>query len=670
MTAAPAIERLGVPAFNWWNEALHGMRHGQATVFPQVIALAATFDEKLIREVAVAISDEARAKFNRAERTGGAEHHGLSLFAPNVNIFRDPRWGRGQETFGEDPLLTSRLAVAYIGGMQGDDPHYLKTLATVKHFAVHSGPESERHQFDARPSPHDLADTYLPQFEAAVREGHVAAVMAAYNRVDGEAAAASPMLLEKILRQKWGFDGYVVGDCGAVDDIYRRHHLEPSLEAAAAAALRAGTDLDCGSAFASLALAREHGLIEGADLDRALTRLFTARFRLGLLDPPDLIPWSNLSPATIESPAHLALAREAAARGIVLLKNSADILPLSPTVKHLAVVGPTAYDSQVLLGTYHGEPSHPVMLVDGIKEAARARGVAISYAHGVALAAAHAAPADLAEAVKVANRSDVTVAVLGLDPRLEDEEGESRLNRKGDRSEIGLPTGQDELLHALVATGKPVVVVLTGGSALAVPWAAEHAAALLYAWYPGTEGGNAVASVLFGDTNPGARLPITIYRSVADLPPFRDYSMRGRTYRYFEGNPLYPFGFGLSYTTFRYSDLQMNDDAIAVQVENMGQRAGDEVIQVYLLPRDQPSYAPHRWLAAFARVGLAPGERRSVRLALSPFALSTVDSKGDRHPLAGEIDVAVGGSQPDPSGRYPDDRHGLTASIHLQAQER
>jgi beta-glucosidase len=669
MTSAPAIPRLGVPAYDWWSEALHGVaRAGRATVFPQAIALAATFDESLVRRVAEAISDEARAKFNLAQRRGErGRYHGLTFFSPNLNIFRDPRWGRGQETYGEDPLLTARLGVAFITGMQGDDPRWLKTVATAKHFAVHSGPEADRHAFDARPSDHDLFDTYLPQFESAVREGRVASVMAAYNRLDGQPSVASPRLLDEILRKAWGFPGYVVGDCGAVDDVFAHHHAEPSLEAAAAAALRAGTDLDCGRAYAALGPALARGLASEADLDRALGRLFTARFRLGLFDRADATPWSSLGEETVDSAANRQLAREAAARAVVLLENRNATLPLGPAVRRIAVVGPTADDEEALLANYHGTPSHAVTLFEGIRAAGRARGVSVRYARGATLAGSGRSTAQLQEAVAVARRSDLVVAVLGLDPRLEGEEQDSALNPAGDRRDLHLPGSQERLLEALVATGKPVVVVLTGGGALAVPFAAAHAAALLDAWYPGEEGGNAVADVLWGAVNPAGRLPVTFYRSIADLPPFADYAMRGRTYRYLTAAPLYRFGDGLSYTTFRYANLAVAADAktITVEVQNTGPRAGDEVVQVYLLPHDPPGYAPRRWLAAFARVSLAAGERRTVSLAPPPDALTLVNERGVRQPLGGVVDVAVGGAQPDRDGRYPDGARGVTASVRL-----
>ena len=668
MTAAPTIPRLGVPAYEWWSEALHGVaRAGRATVFPQAIALAATFDDALVKRVAGVISDEGRAKFNQAQARGEhGRYQGLTFFSPNLNIFRDPRWGRGHETFGEDPVLTGRMGVSFITGMQGDDPHYWKVVATAKHFAVHSGPEVDRHTFDARVSAHDLADTYLPHFEAAVRKGRVASVMAAYNAVNGQAAVASPTLLSDTLRGRWGFLGYVVGDCGAVDDVWEHHKLAASPAAAAAAALRAGTDLDCGRAYRHLDEAYVQGLITEEDLDRALVRLFTARFRLGLFDPAARVPWSRLGAEAIESPAHLALAREAATRAIVLLENRGGVLPLAASVRRLAVVGPMADDLPVLLANYHGIPSHPVKLLDGIRAAARARGVSVGYAPGARLI--ETSPGAIAAAVATTRDSDAVIAVVGLDPRLEGEEHGNRFNPGGDRLNLDLPAAQRQLVEALFATGKPVIVVLTGGSALAVPWLTARAAAVLQVWYPGVEGGHAVADVLFGDVNPAGRLPITIYRSVGDLPPFADYAMRGRTYRYFEGEPLYGFGYGLSYTTFRYTQIGAvagTYAAAAVELENAGSRAGDEVVQLYIIPRNAPAYAPRRWLAGYSRVTLKPGERRIVKIPFGPNALTYIDEAGVRHPLDGEVTVAMGGRQPDRLGQYESDTQGATTTLRL-----
>jgi beta-glucosidase len=669
MTAATAIPRLGVPAYEWWNEALHGVaRAGRATVFPQAIALAATFDEALMRRVATVVSDEGRAKFNLAQARGiRSRYHGLTFFSPNVNIFRDPRWGRGHETFGEDPLLTARMGVAFITGMQGDDPRYWKTVATAKHFAVHSGPEADRHVFDARVSAHDLADTYLPHFEVTVREGRVASIMAAYNRVGGEAAVASQTLLAGTLRARWGFTGYVVGDCGAVADVYQHHKIVTTAAEAAALSLRAGTDLDCGRAYASLNQALVRGLIEEADLDRAVIRLFTARFRLGMFDPPDRVPWSGLGAETVEATDHLALAREAAARSIVLLENRG-ALPLGPSVRRLAVIGPTADNLPVLLANYNGTPSRPVKLLDGVRAAAAARGMSVAYAAGSRLI--DTSDSAIAAAVAVAGAADVVIAVVGLDPRMEGEEGEKGMvmNPSGDKRDLELPAAQQRLLDAVIGAGRPVIVVLTGGSALALARFAERVAGLLAVWYPGAEGGRAVADVLFGDANPAGRLPVTFYRSTDDLPPFADYTMRGRTYRYFDGQAQYGFGYGLSYTAFRYTGAAARMGAFAtvtVDVDNTGGRAGDEVVQVYVMPRGAPAYAPHRWLAAFTRISLAAGERRTVRLPLARDALTLVDDIGARRPLTGIVEIAIGGRQPDRAGHYASDAQGVTLRLNL-----
>jgi beta-glucosidase len=668
MTDAPAIPRLGVAAYDWWNEALHGVaRAGTATVFPQAIGLAATFDAPLVRRIAEVVSDEARAKYNLAQARGNrGRYRGLTFFSPNLNIFRDPRWGRGQETFGEDPTLTAAMGVAFIGGMQGDDPRWLKTVATAKHFAVHSGPEADRHAFDARATAHDLADTYLPQFEAAVRRGKVASVMAAYNRVNGQPCAANSWLLADTLRGAWGFDGYVVGDCGAIGDIFAGHHAATTREQAAADALKAGTDLDCGDDYAALRGALTRGLVAEADLDRALVRLFSARIRLGMFDPPEAVPWARLGAETVDAPEHRRLARQAAVESIVLLENRG-VLPLGAGFRRLLVVGPTADDREVLLGDYHGTPANPVVPLAGIRAAARAHGASVRYVRGATLAGSGRSTAQVADAVAAARRSDLVIAVVGLDPRLEAEEGDSALNPAGDRSDLGLPGAQEKLIEALVATGKPVVVVLTGGSALAVPFAAAHAAALLDVWYPGQDGGAALADVLFGDASPGGRLPVTFYRSGADLPPFADYAMQGRTYRYPRSDrpPLYPFGFGLTYAQVRYANLLVGAGAtsVSVDVQNGGTRASDEVVQVYVIPKSPPAYAPRRWLAAFTRVTLAPGERRTVSLPIPPEALTLVDERGTRRPLTGGVEVAAGGGQPDAAGHYPGDDRGLTASV-------
>jgi beta-glucosidase len=679
MTEAPAIPRLGVPAYDWWSEGLHGVgRAGIATVFPQSIGLGATWDQPFMRRIATAISDEARAKYHEALRRGErGRYQGLTFFSPNVNLFRDPRWGRGQETYGEDPFLTGRLGVAFIQGMQGDDPHYLKLVATAKHFAVHSGPEAERHVFDAEVSEHDLRDSYLPQFEACVREGHVHSVMPAYNRTDGLPCAANRRLLQTILRDEWGFDGYVVSDCGAIDDIYLGHKVAATPEQAAALALKAGTDLNCGRTYGALVAAARGGLTTEAEIERAVRRLFTFRFRLGMFDPPELVPYARIPISVNDAPAHRALAKAAAQKSMVLLENRAGLLPFGRDIKTVAVIGPTADNRDVLLGNYFGKPSRAVTILDGIRAKGAARGFAVTYARGCNLTGSSSA--EIADAVAAVKRAgvDAAVVVMGMSPKYEGEEGESAENPSGDRRDITLPGPQEKLLEAIVATGKPTVLVLTGGSALAVNWAKAHVSAILMAWYPGEEGGTAVADVLFGDYNPAGRLPVTFYQSIDQLPPFADYAMQGRTYRYFTQEPLYPFGHGRSYTTFNYANLRIMPAraeaggavpvavAVAVDVENRGRRAGDEVVELYVTAEGAPPPAPLRWLAGFERITLEPGQRQTVTFTLPPRALSLVDAAGRRLVTPGSFTIAVGGGQPGRDGRYPSPTEGMVGRLEV-----
>ena len=648
MDQAPAIDRLGVPAYGWWNEALHGVaRAGVATVFPQAIALAATFDEPLMQRVATAISDEARAKHHEFVRQGTRERYqGLTFFSPNINIFRDPRWGRGHETYGEDPVLTGRMAVAFIRGMQGDDPTYLKTITTAKHYAVHSGPEADRHSFDARVSPRDLIETYLPHFERAVREGGVLSVMTAYNAVDGVPVSANRALLDDLLRARWGFSGYVVTDCGAINDMWKRHLFSADAAVASAQAVKAGTDLECGNDFRRLTMAVQRGLVTEADLDRALTRLFTARMRLGMFDPPARVAYARIPYAVNDSSAHRALNREVARRSLVLLENDG-VLPLAPAVRRLAVIGPTADDVDALVGNYNGTPSAPITILQGLRQAALARGVVVTTARGSDVN--RGTPESRREAVDVARGSDAVVMVLGLTPRQEGEEGEDKSNPGGDRRAIELPAAQLQLFDDVAALGKPVVVVLTGGSAQAIPTIKARANAVLVAWYPGGEGGGAVADVLFGDADPGGRLPITFYASTSDLPPFSDYAMRERTYRYFSGQPLWPFGHGRSYTTFRYDDLRVEPAAtpgappvLSLTVTNTGRRAGDDVVLAFVTHEGAGTSAPRKALAAFRRVTLDAGASTRVSLPLDAEPLTIVDDRGTRHPATGPIAVTVG----------------------------
>jgi beta-glucosidase len=664
---AAAIPRLGIPAYNWWNEALHGVaRAGNATVFPQAIGLAATWDTDLIHRVADVISTEARAKYNDAlAHDNTSRYFGLTFWSPNINIFRDPRWGRGQETYGEDPFLTSRIGVAFVTGLQGDDPRYLKTIATPKHFAVHSGPEPIRHRFDVEVTPHDFADTYDPAFRAAVTEGKAASVMCAYNSVLGLPACASPFLLDT-LRNNWGFYGYVVSDCGAVYDIANGHHYSPSIAQASALTIKAGTDLTCGNEYGTLAPAVQDGIVSVDDIDRSVKRLFEARVRLGMFDPPELVPWSKLSLADNDTAGHRALALQAARESIVLLKNERNTLPLTKRAKTIAVIGPTADALDVLLGNYNGTPSRYTTILAGIRQ--RFSNAKILYAQGGPLTETSADPnspsalraespdlIQLEEAAVLAKSADIVIAVVGITPALEGEEMKTSVPgfSGGDRTSLDLPRPQQQLLETLVATGKPLIVVLTNGSALAVNWAQKNAAAIIDAWYSGEEGGAAVADVLSGDYNPSGRLPVTFYESTNQLPPFEDYSMATRTYRYFTGVPLYPFGFGLSYTSFTYSNAHVDHEQIAatddvnvsVNVKNSGTREGDEVVELYVTHSDVTG-APIRALAGFTRVHLAAGEQRAVIIPLHNRELSVVDEKGKRRITPGIVELWIGGGQP------------------------
>ncbi len=663
MDDSVGIERLGIPPYHWWNEALHGVaRAGIATVFPQAIGIAATWNEDLVFRMASAISDEARAKHHEALRQGvHAIYTGLTFWSPNINIFRDPRWGRGQETYGEDPFLTARIGVQFVRGMQGEDSVYLKTAACAKHYAVHSGPEADRHHFDAWASRRDMMMTYLPAFEALVREAGVAGVMGAYNRTNGEACCASPTLLQEILRDRWGFDGYVVSDCGAIRDIYQYHQLVDTPEAASAMAVLAGCDLNCGCTYENLLSAVGNGLLSEKDIDRSLHHLFRIRFRLGMFDPQDQVPFARIPPEANHSPASQALALEAARQSIVLLKNTDDFLPLDKHLGSLAVIGPNADDVLVLRGNYYGTPAESISILEGIKGLVSPE-TRVAYARGCGIVDP-ADGQDIQEAVAAAREADVAVLVMGLSQQMEGEEGQEEGNptgvlSRGDRTEIGLPGDQETLLKAVAATGTPVVLVLLNGSALAINWAQEHLPAILEAWYPGEAGGRAVAEVLFGDYNPGGRLPVTFYKSVEDLPPFEDYAMTGRTYRYFDGEVLYPFGHGLSYTRFAYDELVLDHDrmdgpetlTVSCKVTNIGDRTGDEVVQVYLRDALASLPGPHHNLVGFTRVRLAPGASTHVGFTLQPKQFAFADEDGRWVLEPGRFLLTVGGGQPGTPG--------------------
>ncbi|MDP5280389.1 glycoside hydrolase family 3 C-terminal domain-containing protein [Sphingomonas sp. DG1-23] len=793
---APAIPRLGVPRYNWWNEGLHGVaRAGIATVFPQAIGMAASWDAPLLHQVGDTIATEFRAKYvERRHPDGGSDfYRGLTVWSPNINIFRDPRWGRGQETYGEDPYLSGRLGIAFITGLQGNDPKFLKTVATSKHFAVHSGPESNRHREDVHPSPHDLEDTYLPAFRATVTEGKVESVMCVYNAVNGVPGCASSFLMDDILRKSWGFKGYVVSDCGAAANIYREdalHYTRTAVEGVAVG-IKAGMDLICGDYRNKMTTEPENivaavkaGQLPEAVVDRALQRLFEARIRLGLFDPQ--LPFANITAEEYDTPGHHALSRKMAEASMVLLKNEGDLLPIKGEPKTIAVIGPNADSFDALVGNYYGTPSKPVTVLDGIRArypkarilhvqgtgligpaevpvpddalcvdaACAARGLKVEFFEGANLEGAATesstqpnarfewrgdressarwtgtlvapesgeygfrfasengyriwvddklvvdewgvgdAPsilsgtialekgrkyplrvegfqrgqrssqqlvwslpsADGDHAVAAAKQADLVIFVGGLSARIEGEEMKVQAPgfAGGDRTSLDLPAPQQKLLAQLHAVGKPTVLVLMNGSALAVNWADAHVPAIVEAWYPGGEGGHAVAGLLAGDFSPAGRLPVTFYRSADQLPPFSDYRMAGRTYRYFAGEPLYPFGHGLSYTRFRYgtptlSNARVGADGkvtVTVEISNIGTRDGDEVAQLYV-SHPGTSGAPVRALERFERVHLKKGETRRVRFALDARALSLVDAEGIRRLVPGRVDLWIGGGQP------------------------
>ena len=807
LDVAPGIPRLGVPAYNWWNEALHGVaRNGYATNFPESIGIAATWDTELMHKLARVISVEARAKYNEAIRNGDhSRYAGLTYWSPNINIFRDPRWGRGMETYGEDPFLTASMGVQFVRGLQGDDPKYLELVSTPKHFAVHSGPEPLRHGFNVDVSEHDLEDTYLPAFRATIADAHADSIMCAYNAIDGAPACANTMLMQKHLYDDWGFKGYAVSDCDAIADVYRGHHFTDSNEKGSAESVKAGTDLDCGNAYKSLVQAVGDHLLPESDIDAAVVRLFTARMRLGMFDPEKMVAFNAIPYSEVNSVEHRAVALQTARESIVLLKNDG-ALPLKSSVKKIAVLGPTADLIESIEGNYNGTAPDPVTPLKGLRKQFGSGNVL--YEPGSILAAgipapipsaylrtdatlktvglkgeyfdnvkfegapkltrvdekvnfdwtrvapsadfgattfavrwtgelvppqageyvlsmrgpramvsfdpngnpsatpdrirffvddklvmdSHSNPANahvqfadtqahairveyvhmpddrfvdlewqppanalLAPAVDAAKKADAAVVFVGLSPNLEGEEMNVHVDgfEGGDRTSIELPAVQEQLIEALGATGKPLIVVLTSGSALAVDWAKDHANALMTAWYSGEEGGTAIADTLAGKNNPSGRLPVTFYRSTADLPAFTDYSMKNRTYRYYKGDVLYGFGFGLSYTKFSYSGVKTDAKEIqagatvtvTADVKNAGDREGDEVAELYLVP-PQTAVTPHIALEGFTRVHLRPGQSQQVKFTLAPRQLSEVDDQGNRAVAPGDYKVYVSGGQP------------------------
>jgi len=678
----PAIPRLGLPAYSHRNECLHGIAGaGVATVFPQAIAMAATWDPALIHDEADAIATEGRAKHNdyAAKHEGDSgEHFGLNFYSPNINIFRDPRWGRGQETYGEDPFLTARCGVSFIEGLQGDDPKHLKAAACAKHYAVHSGPESSRHHFNAAPSARDLYDTYLPAFEACVREGHVASVMGAYSSLYGVPDCASPFLLTELLRQTWGFDGVVFSDGGAIGDIWAEHRYVSSPVEAAAAAVKAGCDVSSGgmaplrhpsdpghvnnglkggSAFSVLADGVAQGLISEQAVDQALARELTLRFRLGLFDPPAQARFGQIGLDQNDTSAHRALALRVAEESIVLLKNDG-VLPLSSsTIKRVAVIGPNANSAPMQNGNYSGQPSATTTILDGLRQIA-GPAIQITFAPGCPLALRHDksnAPSAqmLAEALEAARHCDVIIFAGGLSADLEAEEKKVDFDGfdRGDRTRIELPSVQEDLLKSLAALGKPVVFVNCSGGAIAMPWEADQLSAIVQAWYPGEEGGRAVAEVLFGLVNPAGRLPVTFYRSTQDLEPFDDYSMSNRTYRYFNGRPLFAFGHGLGYTTFAYSSPHLAASTItpadtlslSFHLQNTGKTDGDEVAQVYFRRTDAGPSAPKLALCGFTRVPLKPNQSKSVTIQIPAHSLRSWNDSLHQYAVPpGECELLIG----------------------------
>lgn len=650
------VPRLGIPAYNFWSEACHGVaRNGRATVFPQAIGMAATWDKELIHEIGNAIGDEGRAKYHAALRRNGRNdlYQGLTFWAPNINIFRDPRWGRGQETWGEDPFLTGEMAAEFVKGLQGDHPTYLKAAACAKHYAVHSGPERDRHTFNAVVSKHDLYETYLPAFKKLVVDAKVEAVMGAYNRTLGEPCNASHLLLDEILRGEWSFQGHVVSDCGALTDIHLNHKVTKDAAETVALALKRGCDIGCDQVYDEIPEAIARGLITEADVDHALARTLGTRFKLGMFDPAEVVPYASIGLDVVACDAHRELAYRAAAESVVLLKNKNNILPIKPSTRRILVTGPTATSLEVLLGNYYGFNNQMSTLLEGITGRIP-EGIVMEYHSGALLnqprAIAHSWAPIMAQA------SDISIVCVGLTPHFEGEEGESLLTPlNGDRADISLPASQVDFIKELAIHGAKIVLVVTGGSPIALGEVLDMVEAVLFVWYPGMEGGRAVADVLFGDASPAGRLPLTFPKSLDQLPPFDDYNMTGRTYRYMTAEPLYPFGFGLSYTTFAYQDLQIGSPTEAgfeatVIVKNTGAVAADDVVQFYLSALDSELPAPLSQLIGFQRVHLQPGESRTVSLAVKPEMLMLFDENGRQVFQPGAFRLTAGGCSPSARG--------------------
>ena len=651
---APQIKRLGVPAYNWWNEGLHGVaRAGTATVFPQAIGMAAAWDVELIRQAGEVIATEARAKYNASVKHQDRDiYKGLTIWSPNVNIFRDPRWGRGHETYGEDPKLTAKLAVSFIKGLQGDGEYFM-TAACAKHFAVHSGPEALRHSFNAVVSKKDLHETYLPAFEACVKEAEVESVMGAYNRTNGEPCCASDELMHRILRGQWGFQGYYVSDCWAIRDFHEHHNVTNNGVESSAMALNAGCDLNCGCTYLCLKEAVRRRLVKKSVLEQAAVRLFTTRFLLGMFDETeyDQIPYT-----VVESKEHLAVARQVAEEGIVLLKNDG-ILPLNKKeIGVIGVIGPNADNRSSLDGNYHGTASRYITALEGIQDYVGDE-VRVLYAQGSHLfrdREEQLAREDdrVSEALAVAENSDVIVLCIGLDESLEGEEGDTgNAYASGDKENLAFPKGQQRLMEAVLNTQKPVIVCNFTGSAMDLSLAEEKAAAVIQAWYPGSQGGKALANILFGETSPSGKLPITFYRSLEGLPDFEDYSMQGRTYRYLTKEPLYPFGYGLTYGDIRVNEADFlekpesgKDLTIRVKLKNDAACATKDVLQVYVKNLDSKYAPPHPVLCAFQRVWLQAGEEQEAFLTVSKDSFLVVNELGEKISDSASSELYIGTS--------------------------
>lgn len=663
---APAIPRLGVPAYNWWNEGLHGVaRAGVATVFPQAIAIGAAFDTDLAEKVGDTIAEEGRAKYNAYVKENDRDiYKGLTFWSPNVNIFRDPRWGRGHETYGEDPYLTGELGKAFVDGIQGDG-EYLKAAACAKHFAVHSGPEAVRHKFDAKASKKDMRETYLPAFEKLVKDADVEGVMGAYNRTNGEPCCGSKTLMQDILRGEWGFDGYYVSDCWAVRDFHTNHMVTDTAEESAALALKTGCDVNCGNTYLHMMKAYEQGLVSEEDITLAAERLFTTRFMLGLFDETE---YDKIGYDRIECREHLALADRATAESVVLLKNNG-ILPLEKKkLKAVGVIGPNANSRAALIGNYHGTSSRYITVLEGIQDC-MGEDVRVYYSEGCHLFKDRVENLGLrqdriSEAVAVAKNSDVVVLCLGLDETLEGEEGDTGNSyASGDKVDLLLPEVQRELLEAVVAVGKPVILVNMTGSAMDLRYAQEHCAAIVQAWYPGARGGRVVADILTGEISPSGKLPVTFYRDTEELPDFEDYSMKGRTYRYFTGEVLYPFGYGLTYGSAEISGVKLGGqeladgseaglpggsfDCLEVTVSNTGDRDVEEVVQVYIKALDSADATPNERLCGFARVSVKTGGQAVVQVPVDRDALTVINDEGEKVSGGSRYAVSVGFGQSD-----------------------